>query len=309
MTEKQETAKQFLIAARDGDVDVLATLLAKTPTLVKKFDTKNNTALLIAVAAIEKDAVKLLVEKGSDLAIVNKNGRNAIFISIENTSSADSLSIDPKMVENSEDILVILLNAGCSPLAKTTAGYPLHSANQRVQRILLDHKDKWLRWKISSHVVSEIVAPMNATWTSCAEQTELIQLISNAIEPDAMPEPVIERKQEQPIWMKQSHSRLKHLQQPQQQQPQQQQQQQVEPQPQQVEPEQPKYTPVVSTNEGQSFQVNPAMCHKQNVDAGVRKRETPQVKVNPDAPQGRSYDRLRMEEAMRARNKRIRRFR
>ena len=190
MTEKQQrtpdqTVKQFLTAAREGNADTLNTLITRFPQLLTKCDKDKNTALLMAVAAIEKGSVTVLLTAGADLRAINNNGRNAIFLSIESTSSADNSSLNNNLVQDTEDILKMLLEAGCSPLSKTTAGYPIHSANQRVLRILLDYKDKWLKDKISGHVVAEIIAPADATWTACAEQTALINLISSAIEDES----------------------------------------------------------------------------------------------------------------------------
>ncbi len=331
MTEKQranEQIKQFLMAAKSGDVNTLETLLAANPQLIGKCDKELNTGLHLAIAQFQKGSVVVcLIAKNADLKATNKNGRNPIMLSIESTSSVDESSMDGDMVTSAEEILVLLLDAGCSPIVKTGAGYPIHFANQRVLHILLENKDKWLRGEIRSHVVSEIVAPIDAAWTPCDDQLTLIQLIANAVEKDAQPEPepqptpqrasssssssafgeasqrhlqtqrLRERERERMLLLEQQQQQederrnLVSMQEMQQLQQQQQQGQEQE----QEQGQQPNY------------QVEQAMDYMEDVDTGFRKATTQLASKN--ASNKRSEMQLMSAQAMAARDKRIRKNR
>jgi len=63
-----------------GDNDDINRLLDNDPSLVNKKNDKGQTPLHIAVRLKKVDAVKLLIERGGDIAAVNDNAENCLFI-------------------------------------------------------------------------------------------------------------------------------------------------------------------------------------------------------------------------------------
>jgi ankyrin repeat protein len=84
-------------AARDGRVEIM-TLLLDAGADINAVDENRNTACYFAIVYDEFDALKLLVERGANLGVVNSNGRSLLSIVGQNSKT--------------ERFVILLLDAG-----------------------------------------------------------------------------------------------------------------------------------------------------------------------------------------------------
>ena len=72
---------EFLMAAKDGDIQKVISFLNDDPNMIDIVDSRNNTPLILAAGSRKNntEVIRTLIENGANVHAMNNNMRTAIF--------------------------------------------------------------------------------------------------------------------------------------------------------------------------------------------------------------------------------------
>jgi len=152
--------------AYNGDMAKIQKQLDENPGLISKKNALGNTALACAADGGQKDMVKYLLEKGSDVNATNSTGLTALHFAACGNKT------------NQADVAILLLDNGADVNAKANGGNtPLHYAasrgNAEVAKLLLD-KGADINAKANVNIYKNLTPLHQAVSVGSVSVTELL---------------------------------------------------------------------------------------------------------------------------------------
>ncbi|KAL8129897.1 hypothetical protein V2J09_019052 [Rumex salicifolius] len=120
----------FLIAAKQGNLEILKVLMETDSNLSMTYDSTNTTALQTAATQGHINVVNFLLESGSELATISRsNGKNALHSAARN----GHLEVVKALVEKEPEIAVRVDNKGQTALHMAVKGQKVEIVDQLIE--------------------------------------------------------------------------------------------------------------------------------------------------------------------------------